>query len=92
VWGGNEKLGEVRERKFGHRLMCGWGCHLIFFAHLAFVAEYLDPGGLLCCKYLHMQAKWECERSDCCEPCSVPYSYYAKCGLVAREVISEYVM
>lgn len=32
---------------------------MIVFTHLAFVVEYLDPSGLLCCKYLHMQAKWQ---------------------------------
>lgn len=36
---------------------------MIVFTHLAFVVEYLDPSGLLCCKYLHMQAKRQYERS-----------------------------
>lgn len=56
MWGGNERLGEVQERKLGHRLMRGWVRRLIGFTHLVFAVEYLDPSGLLRCRYRHVQA------------------------------------
>lgn len=89
---GEEMRDSVQERKFGHRLMRGWGCHLIVFTHLALVVECLDPRGLLCCKNLLGQVKGQRERSDCCNSCSVPCSYYVKWGLVAREMISQYIV
>lgn len=58
---GEEMRDSVQERKFGHRLMRGWGCHLIVFTHLALVVECLDPRGLLCCKNLLGQVKGQRE-------------------------------
>lgn len=89
---GEEMRDSVQERKFGHRLMRGWGCHLIVFTHLALVVECLDPSGLLCCKNLLGQVKGQRERSDCCNSCSVPCSYYVSWGLVAREMILQYIV
>lgn len=92
---GEEMRDSVKSKKGNLVTGCcasGDAIWLIVFTHFAFVVEYLDPWGLLCCKYLRMQAKWQYERSYCCEPCSVPYSYYAKCGLIAREMASEYIV